>query len=147
MAHWLVGVRLNELTRTGVPRFIDELQEKFRGAKGATSVVRSVPKAEDVQVLQRQHGDEFVEFYYVDEALTKAADAAKVKLNKLMLVFGNPPKAVIFTVIDLPAGARSCLRGTSSARTAIRNWCCQKERETSSSSSHPECNARSAERV
>src|SRR5215472_796276 len=29
----------------------------------------------------------------------------------------------------------------------IRNWSCQKEHETSSSSSCPECNARSAERV
>jgi hypothetical protein len=104
--YWLVGVRGGELTASTGARFISELRSRFARRElkreGMPSVVRNVRAPNDVFELQSLHGKEFVEFYYVDEALSNAAKPEQIPLNRLQLVFGPPPASEVFTVISLP---------------------------------------------
>jgi hypothetical protein len=103
---WLIGVRRKEMTAAGVPYFLSDLQHRFSSGElkreGIASLIRDVPVPEEIFVLQKKHGREFIGFYYVDEALVKAATAAGIKLNRLQLVFGDPAAAEVQTLIYLP---------------------------------------------
>jgi hypothetical protein len=43
-----------------------------------------------------------VEFYYLNEALVKAAEKARIKLDRLQLVFGQPSGAEVHSLVALP---------------------------------------------
>lgn len=103
---WLIGVRKDELNALAGPRFLTDLQMRYRAREnkreGTASVVRNVPVPYEVTALQRQYGREYAAFYYVDEALVKAAEKAGIKLNRLQFVFGDPPGGKVFALVSLP---------------------------------------------
>jgi hypothetical protein len=70
---WLIGVRGDELDSAGKPRFLSQLQQRFRGRdlkrEGRTMLIRDVPYPDNIHELQKQHGREYVQFYYAEEPL------------------------------------------------------------------------------
>jgi len=86
---------------------MNQLLQRYRGRElkrdeGSPSVVREVLAQADVAALQREHGKEYVKFFYVTESLVKAAKAAGINLHQLQLVFGAAPSAEVVTAIALP---------------------------------------------
>ena len=104
---WLIGIRRDELDSAGKPRYLSQLQHRFRGRdlkrEGRPLLIRDVPYPDYIHDLQKQHGREYVQFYYAEEPLMKAATLAGIKLHTLQLVFGPPERADICATITLPA--------------------------------------------
>src|SRR5262245_22770849 len=102
--HWLIGVRPNELATGGEPRFIHKLRERLRpeGKNSKDTLIRSVTDPGTIHELPARHGEDYVGFYYVDEALLKASRKADINLHALELVFGPIEHAEIYATVMLP---------------------------------------------
>ena len=104
---WLVGVRKDDVDHVGKPRFLSQLQYRFRGRElerqGRLMLIRNVPDAGHVRDLQNQYGKEYVQFYYVEETLMKAIKLSGIKVQFLQLVVGPPEGDDVYATITLPS--------------------------------------------
>ena len=105
MNHWLIGVRSSERDAKGEPRFIQQLQTKLNEAHHSLkdTLVRHVTDPAAIDELRLRHGEGYVEFFYVDDAILKASQKAKVRLHPLELVFGPTVHAEVYAGVRLPS--------------------------------------------
>jgi hypothetical protein len=102
--HWLIGVTQPEVEARKDHRFLDDLAARFRAAKREMvgSIVRNVPAPASIQKLQARHGLEFVEFYYIEVGLRRAAESEGFRLTALELVFEAPKDAKVYSIVAVP---------------------------------------------
>jgi hypothetical protein len=55
-----------------------------------------------VQKLQERHGREFVEFYYIEAGLRRAAESEGFRLTALELVVEAPKNAKLYSIVAVP---------------------------------------------
>ena len=98
--HWLIGVTQPEVETRKGRRFLDDLAARFTAAKHVMvgSIVRNVPAPAEVQKLQERHGLEFVEFYYIEAGLRRAAVSEGFRLTALELVFDAPKDSKLYSI-------------------------------------------------
>lgn len=114
--HWLIGVRANELDAMGRPRFVQRLTESLgdAGNDAGQTFIRRVTDPRTVKEFRARHGEAYVEFYYVDDSLVRAARESGVTLHPLELVFGPVEHAEIYAAVSLPeAKSRKRLKRAS----------------------------------
>jgi len=103
--HWLIGVRPSERDANGTPRFIHKLQTRFVGGRqdSRDTLIRKVTDPGKIHELRAQHGEGYVGFYLVDDAVLKASQKADIKLHPLQLLFGPIEQAEVIATVMLPA--------------------------------------------
>ena len=103
-SHWLIGVRATELDAKRRPRFVLRLTQRLGDTLQASdqTFIRRVTDPHTIKELRARHDDTYVEFYYVDDALLKAARELGVAVHPLELVFGPVEHAEIYAEVSLP---------------------------------------------
>jgi|SRR5215471_2216647 len=103
-SHWLIGVRANELDAKKRPQFVYRLGDRLPDAlnNAGQTFIRRVTDLHTIKELRARHGEAYVEFYYVDDSLLKAARELRVTLHPLELVFGPVEHAEIYAAVSLP---------------------------------------------
>ena len=86
-SHWLIGVRAKELDAKKRPQFVNRFRERLADAlnNAGQTFIRRVTDPHTIEELRARHGDGYVEFYYVDDSLLKAARELGVTLHPLEL--------------------------------------------------------------
>src|SRR5215469_9262135 len=103
-SHWLIGVRSKELDAKERPQFVYRLGQRLGDALNSAgqTFIRRVTDPHTIEELRARHGDAYVDFYYVDDSLLKAARELGVTLHPLELVFGPVEHAEIYAAVSLP---------------------------------------------
>jgi hypothetical protein len=95
----------DERDANGTPRFIHKLQTRFVGGcqNSRNTLIRKVTGTEKIRELRAQHGEGYVGFYFIDDAVLKASQKADIKLHPLELLFGAIEQADVIATVMLPA--------------------------------------------